>query len=182
MMNVHKQLGGAAATLTALMTALVLTACGGTDKQSPTSAGPPPPTTIPPPTTTSQTGAIPRVFFTNLTDGQQVGYLMVVEGTIIRLPPGLEVWAVVQPDQNPSYHPQVALRVGAGGQWRAVCNFGTRAVGSGQSYTLLIVSATRSADQEFRRYLAGASATGYRGMGSLPAGSQELSEIRVRRS
>ena len=107
---------------------------------------------------------------------------MVVEGTIIRLPHGLEVWAVVQPDQNPSYHPQVSVRVGVGGLWRAVCNFGTRAVGSGQSYTLLIVSATKSADQEFRRYLAGASATGYRGMDSLPAGSQELNEIRVRRS
>jgi aspartate oxidase len=90
------------------------------------------------------------------------------------------------PLQDPSLanHPQGSpngnsLILGSGGAWRVACQFGTPSSTGGQAYDLLIVTATKAADQEFIQYLATAQANGYKGLSPFLVGATPVGTVHV---
>jgi hypothetical protein len=125
--------------------------------------------------------------FPSIVQGRdKVKVAQMVTGTITGLPAGQKLWALIQPLQDPNlvYHPQGtpkgnSLATGPDGAWRTACRFGEPSTPSGQDYSLLIVSATKSADQEFSKYLTTAQAGGFKGLNPLPGGATVVGTVHV---
>lgn len=107
-----------------------------------------------------------------------------VSGTVAGLPARRSLWMFVVPAGNPPrYHPQVINVNIASNTWSGISYFGTATSGANSDYTLVVTRLTSAADAETRAYLDRYNKQNdYPGMANLPAGSERLVSILVRRN
>jgi ABC-type transport system substrate-binding protein len=157
------------AFMTGGLTAALLT--GATACKS--SPPPPPPTATTTPTATISTPS----------NQGTVEHTAVVKGTVTGVPEGQLLWAVVQPLNAPTYHPQSgAFTPDAKGSWSVICYFGEEKQTGSQSFNLLIIAVDPPANTAMKAYLDGANKKhSYPGMDTLPPGATTLTNITVTR-
>lgn len=89
-----------------------------------------------------------------------------------------EIWTVVQPDNESTYHPQINPVLKEGVQsWTIMATMGEK---SGEAYSVYLVSATTNASAAFRSYIDEAQKSDkWDGMEELPSGAEVLDHIQV---
>jgi hypothetical protein len=83
-----------------------------------------------------------------------------IEGAASQLPPGVNLWVVVEVG-GPRFHPQRPIEIQEDGQWRATnCHIGAAARGSAQGarFRIHVVAVSADTDSAYQQYLSDARA------------------------
>ena len=105
-----------------------------------------------------------------------------VQGTSGSLPPDMEVWIIIKPQENDLYYPQnKAVQMDVNGNWSSVVSIG-RQSDIGKKFEIIAVLADESARNSFDAYIANCRDEGsFDGIGQLPNGAQIYDHIVVTR-
>lgn len=161
-----------------LVSAVALVGCGQTGPTDPPTERPP--TSVVSPTASRSPVPPAAIRITSLADDAKVKTAQTVDGTARSVPSGLRLWAVVQPEQSPKFHPQPGpIDIVADGTWSTVCTFGEPAH-IGLRFLLIVVLADTEATKQFNEYLREAKSTSvYRGLDALPSGAKRFAQVAV---
>jgi hypothetical protein len=138
-----------------------------------TTSPPPADTTTPPaPSTTGR--------LTGVRDGSKVAFHQPVNGVVTGLPPGTDVWIVVEPISAPAFWPQLGpLALLPTGAFRASVYFGASATQNvGEQFITLLVVAPPAASSRFQAF---AASNPSQGLTRLPPGLLILARVAVTR-
>jgi len=149
--------------------------------KTPTPTSPP----MPSPTATGVPRTpTPAVKIVQPRNGDTVPYGAVITGTFANLPTGYTIWVLVQPRQEPNYHPQPPVITSRDGQWQTITYLGPadpKQVVT-EIYDIFAVLADEKASYVFKAYLEDAARTGkYPGFAKLPAGVTIYDKIMLKR-
>lgn len=122
--------------------------------------------------------------------GGAVTHSVRIDGTCNDVPGNRYLWAVVQPEASPMYHPQSdkpdhgSLSKGcSNGAWSGLAFFGVGPQHNiGERFTLMIVAVDGNGNKKMQGYLKQSNKNkSYPGLTELPAGAKVLHQITVRR-
>jgi hypothetical protein len=117
-------------------------------------------------------------------DGKEVGQVEVLRGTAQNVPKDERVWVVIFQHEGAAYFPQEdPTDVRPDGGWSATAFFGNPAETKKLTFDVVVVTADKSAQDEFAKYLGEwKGKTNSPGLRKLPAGALERDRVSVTRN
>ena len=178
-------------TICALLTT-ASTACGRVGARassdasvtpSPSSVSSSPSPTASPTPSPAPTGAPvppPVIAVTSVKEGGSVGVTQTITGTARNISNNYRLWAVIQPEASPNFHPQPGpIAVTPAGTWSVSCTFGEPSQ-VGFKFSLLLVLTNAEGTRQFNGYLLEATRRGaYPGLTALPSGTTRYVRLHL---
>jgi hypothetical protein len=105
----------------------------------------------------------------------------IITGTAKNIPDDQQLWIVIYPQSTYKYYPQNPVNIQGDGSWTLPVQFG-RESNVGTKFDIVALLADKNAQKELNYYMDTSAKNGsYSGMGMLPDGTIEITNIRVTR-